>query len=468
MKHNYPKPQKLTLAQAEAMAARDKRRMIIMGVGALLLGVSFFVVKSQAPAGDEQRQHLDGHSGEELVAATELYVPPFKDRTPLEGITDATQEQRLVVDANALRSVLRYSLALTTEHFVAMGLASMDAEAAAALQASAADRRLDPFRVRGEITDLRERSTEGASGGRAWFGTLRTEADVDVHFVVDHDPARNEVKQGSFARLDGLFLQLHRTEIGAEWIDAPLLVGRSLSSSHPLLTLDEHLYTPALVGLTDDNINVHTGVPYDAQWELMAKVTQDTGQIDWDNAPTLNAVLLNKIFENGDDFRGKPFIVPISKNMDTRTVTERDDNPLHLDSVSAGWIGNYAWKGQAGLVQWVGPFVDERLHDWKNSAELISGRGLFLKNVLYEARDGNPGRAPYFVMQSIQVHTPVIDPAAALLLKGVFAGTVFLLGLIIWLLRRERKGAAKLQEELTRRRAARRAAGKSDMPIHQA
>lgn len=468
MKHNYPKPHKLTLAQAEALASRDKRRMLVMGIGTLLLGACFFMARANAPSGDELQQHLDGHSGEELVAATEIYVPPFKDRTPLAGITDASEEQRLVVDAVALRSVLRYSLALTTEHFVAMGLLPMDAQAVSALQATPAEQRLDPFRARGEITDLRERSTEGASGGRAWYGTLRTEAGVDVHFVVDHDPARNQVEQGSFVRLDGLFLQLYRTEVGADWVDAPLLVGRSLSPSHPFLTLDEYLYTPALVGLTDDSINSHSGVPYDAQWELMAKVTQDQGQIDWDNAPTLNAVLLNQIFENGDAYRGKPFIVPISKNMDTRTVTEFKDNPLHMDAISAGWIGNYSWKGQAGLVQWSGPFVDENLRDWKNSAELISGRGLFLKNVIYEARDGNLGRVPYFVMQSIQVHTPVSDPAAAMLLRAVFGGTIFLLFLIIWLLRRERRGAAKLQEELTRRRIARRAAGKSDMPIHQA
>ncbi|MFT7678076.1 MAG: hypothetical protein ACI8QC_002062 [Planctomycetota bacterium] len=468
MKNNYPKPQKLTLAQAEALAARDKRRIITMAIGALILGGCFLYTRFQAPKGDSLQSKLDGHSGEELVAATELYIPPFKDRTPLEDINDASEEQRLVVNGPALRSVLRYSLALTTEHFVAMGLAPMNQDNASALQASPSEQRLDPYRARGVVTDLRERSTEGASGGRAWFGTLRTEDDTNVHFVVDHDPAREKVEQGSFARLDGLFLQLHRTEIGPEWVDAPLLVGRSLGASHPYLKLDEHLYTPALVGLQDDNIDVHTGVPYDAQWELMAKVTQDAGQIDWDNAPTLNALLLNQIFENGEAYRGKPFIVPISKNMDTRTVTMADDNPLHMNAVSAGWIGNYAWKGQAGLVQWVGPFVDETLHDWEGSAELISGRGLFLKNVLYEARDGNPGRVPYFVMQDIQVHTPIPDPAAAMLLRAVFGGTVFLLGLIIWLLRRERKGAVKLQEELTRRRVARRAAGKSDMPIHQA
>ena len=468
MKHNHTKHHKLTLAQAEALASRDKRRMLVMGIGALLLGASFFIVKAQAPTKDPQNQRLDGHSGEELVAASKLYIPPFKDRSPLEGITDDTPEQRLVVNAEALRSVLRYSLALTTEHFVAMGLNPMDPDFVAGLQAAPSEHRLDPLRVRGEITDLRERSTEGASGGRAWFGTLHTEGDVDVHFVVDHDPAREQIKQGSFVRLDGLFLQLHRTEIGPDWIDAPLLVGRSLGASFPFLTLDEYLYTPSLVGLTDDNIDQHSGVPYDAQWELMAKVTQDTGQIDWDEAPTLNAVLLNKIFENGDAYRGKPFIVPISKNMDTRTKTMVRDNPLHMDKVSSGWIGNYSWKGQAGLVQWVGPFVDERLEDWEHTGELVSGRGLFLKNVIYEARDGNPGRVPYFVMQSIKVHTPVPDPAAAMLLKGVFGGTIFLLFLIIWLLRREKQGAARLQEELTRRRVARRAAGKSDMPIHQA
>lgn len=454
MKSSVSKPRKMTPAEAEAMAKRDKRRILLMVLTLVVLGGSYMWANFQQKQRAAEEQ-LATPLLDDPVEDSRLYVPPFDDRSPLEGIDDSAQEGRLIPNAEALQAVLRYTLALTGEHYAEMGAAALTTEASSALVTAPAEHRLEPYTIRGEILDLGRRAVDGASGGYAWFGTLRAQGGPAAHFAVDRDPADSSLTKGSFVLMEGLFLQVLSVEVGREWIDAPLLVSRKLATSHPYLVLNEDLMTPAVNAARDDSVQSQEGIPFDAQWQLMAKAVQENGRVDWDAAPELNAETLNALFEDGTAFRGKPFRIPISKNMDTRTRSV-GENPLHIDQVSSGWIGNYTWSGKAGLVQWIGPFVDERLHDWKGSAELVQGRGFFLKNVLYQSRDGNPGRVPFFVMQGLDIHTPTPDQTAEYIMWAVLVVTMILSLLVIYLLRTERRSAARLQAELLKRRQARR------------
>lgn len=454
MKPNVSKPSRMSAAEAEALARRDKRRILIMLAALIMLAMSYGWARyQQAQRADDDL--LARPEADEPIEQTRLYVPPFQDRSAVEKINDGKRLSRLTPDTEALPPVLRYTSALTSQHYIELDSQPLDAATASTLQQAPADHRLEPYWVRGEVIDLHSRSLKEASEGVAWQGTLRSDQDVELHFVVDRNPAKDNLTKGSFVRAEGLFLQLYSTEVGAQWIDAPMLVSGKLLPSYPLLALNEALDTPALLNIIDDDVDNQQGVPFDAQWELMAKALQDEGQVDWENAPTLDGEMLNKIFEDGETYRGHPFVIPISKNMDTRTYAAKE-NPLHLGSISSGWIGNYTWSGKAGLVKWVAPFVNPDLHHWEDSAKLVKGRGFFLKNLLYQSRDGNPGRAPFFVLQDLEVHTSVPDRTPMYILWGMFGITGFLSVLIVFLLRRERKSAQRLQQQLVQRRKARR------------
>ncbi|MDF1837327.1 MAG: hypothetical protein P1V35_05625, partial [Planctomycetota bacterium] len=186
----------------------------------------------------------------------------------------------------------------------------------------------------------------------------------------------------------------------------------------------------------------------------LAKATQESGQIDWDNVPMFNDEYLGRMFVGDASLRGMAFRFPISTSMDARTV-EVGENPLHQDQIMKGWIGNYTWKKGNGLIQWIGAFQNDQLHDFTGKAKLVTGRGFFLKSVVYEMRDGRAGKTPLFVMQSVEPHIPHVDTSERDILWGMLGLTAGIMIFITWLLSRDKRQNKILQDKLAARRRAR-------------
>jgi len=296
---------------------------------------------------------------------------------------------------------------------------------------------------------------------------VRLEDDSVAHFIVTDIP--EELSLGSYVRIDGLFVKLLRREgHEGEWNEGPLLIGsRAVKSYARNGTYDETVLAARLKKIEDDVADKSTGLDdavYRAQWLLMdfAK-TEEYAAINWDETPELDNLTMVDILKNGGAWRGKPIRIPVSRNMGIWTL-DAGENPSRIDQITTGWIGNMSWVNQAGLIKFIMPEYRPDLTDRKNTANLIEGRGFFVKNHNYEPRDGGVRNAPYFVLTSLEIFTPTEDHLATYLMYGVFGLAVFLMVFFPVLLFRDRKKSRALQETLTRRKQERRRRMASEQP----
>ncbi len=450
-----PSQGKMTAEQADLLARKDKRRIIVLTIGLLVLIGAF--VTSQISAKNKREQEKIANKNAIAVddgpLESEIYVPEFKQMELIQGIRDSNESEQVQLKEESILAALKYTSKLTPAQYTVLGINDLDAETQEVIVADPASHRLDPLRVRGRILDLRHRpGTDTAPG--TFYGTLEQKDGSRAHFVVS-DAGKMDDLPSDYLRLDGLFVQIHHAEIQGEWVNAPLLVGRRLVGSYEFLELDEELNTPAMAMVEDDVATEGSkGIPYQAQWELLAKASQENGQIDWNTVPEFNDDYLGRMYKGDDSLRGMAFRFPISTSMDSRTV-EVGENPLHRNQLMKGWIGNYTWKKGNGLIQWIGAFDNEALHDFTGKAKLVTGRGFFMKNVVYEMRDGRAGKTPLFVMQSVEIHTPKVNAIEREILWGMVGLTGIIMALITWLMSRDKRQNRLLQQKLAERRRAR-------------
>jgi hypothetical protein len=195
-----------------------------------------------------------------------------------------------------------------------------------------------------------------------------------------------------------------------------------------------------------------SGPAFDAQWMLLSHANSErAAAIDWDSAPELDNAAMVKILVNGAAHRGAPYRIPISRDLGIWTQ-DPGENPARLETVTTGWIGNFTWTNQAGLIQFVMAGEQPQLQESK----LVRGHGFFLKNFAYEPRDGGLRVAPFFVLASIEPYTAVYDPTADYIMYGIGAVTVLLIGSFAAFLLWDRRRSRVLQQELVRRRRERR------------
>lgn len=450
-----PTQGRMTAEEAARLASKDKRRVIVLTIGfVILLGAYFtstITAKNKKKA--EEAEIASSMGVDDTPAESQVFIPEFKQRELLDNIRDSKESEQVHLKEEGILATLKYTRMLTPIQYTTLGIVSLDSEVQKAIAADPSAHRLDPLRVRGKILDLRHRPGTAESPA-TFYGTLEQNDGSRAHFVVS-DSGKNDDLPSDFLRLDGMFVQMHHAEVQGEWVNAPLLVGRKLVGSYEYLQLDEDLNTPSMAMVEDDVATQESkGIPYQAQWELLAKATQDTGQVDWENAPMFNDHYLGRMFKGDASLRGMAFRFPISSSQAAKTV-EVGENPLHRDQIMKGWIGNYTWTKGNGLIQWIGAFDNEALHDYTGEARLVTGRGFFLKSVIYEMRDGRAGKSPLFVMQSIETHTPKVDTTERNLLWAMLGLTGIIMIIITWLLSRDKRQNQLLQAKLATRRRAR-------------
>ena len=443
-------PRRMSLAEAEILARRDRRRILLLAIAALVLGGGIFF-------SGFMRKRYEDREAAELPAQERLDEEPpvfvrFDMPEVLEDIRDATSDDRVVIEErDALAKVLDYGRLSSESQYYAMGVRDLDASTRAAIEADPRAHRVEPYRARGELLALGERRHFGNTV--AHQGALRLADGSCAHFIavaIDEGLAA-----GDFARVDGVFFKLLRAEVGADWCEGPLLLGRDLVRAHPPLVLDESLAVAGLGEIADDTFESTEAVPAQVEWGLMAKALQGSERIDWESAPELDTELLNKIFQDGDAYRGRAIRLPICRNMGSRTKRV-GENPFGLERMTEGWIGNFSWKGATSVIWYTLPADQPGLDDWEQEARYVTGRGFFLKNRNYEQGSGKPGRAPYFIMESIELFVPPEDTNTRLIAWFVLGATLALVLLFWRLLAADKRRALELQQELIRRRRARR------------
>ncbi|MAE28993.1 MAG: hypothetical protein QF724_05410 [Planctomycetota bacterium] len=428
----------------------EKAKLIIMGVALV------FVVIAYAAARRQEAKHREAEGGQltsaEAITTERVSLPPF-DTAEVEAIKaevhDGTPREQLVIEPDALNTLQDYARLLRDPHFIALGTTVIDAAELREITSSPADHRARAKRVRGTVLRTLGRQRTGGRPAET-IGLLDVEGGVGpVHFIAVNVPA--DLVKGDFVRLDGLFMKILRSEEPGGWVSAPLLIGNAMVPSFREIEAPDNLAL-ALANVEDDTVQHMTGINSRARWELLAYARDlDTDAVDWDAAPELTNEYMAELIVTPGPHRGEAVRLPISTTMDSWTYAA-DENPLRLDKLTTGWIGNWNWPSQANVLRFFAPFSAPEL----SSARYVTGRGFFFKVHAYEPRDGGIRTAPVFVMTSIAPFIPPDDTRMDKVMLLVAGVTLTLGGMIVFLLSRDRKHSKRLRQELVARRRARR------------
>lgn len=427
---------------------------------ALVVATFFFFLRKE----NERRRVEAEREAQRLeqAAPPTVVVTPEIDGAALDALVrDRTPADRVLVETPALARALRDTTLINDSLFAPMGGRELDA--ARALELVGEDGTLRTaargalYRSYGWIEALERRdAVEGLP--EHLFGRLRQEDGARVAFAVRNGPER-VLLDGDFVRVDGVFLEALRSEGPQGWIDAPLLVGPRAIVAFPRLLPPPELDPLVFADVVDDSVaNGITGSPFQAYWELVAYVRNlDGSQVDWAAAPLLDREGMAELALNGAAFRAQPVRFPVCQVMDCYELAQ-PENPLRLERLSEGWLGNEYWFGSVqGLVKFASP----RLGLGIRRGDHITARGFFLKHLAYETAEAGIGVAPFLVLYDVEPYVPPDDSTWRTLLLSFGGMMVFLVGLLIFMLRRDQSRSTELQAELTERRRARRAAARS-------
>jgi len=440
---------------AQLMARSERRRLIFLITGFLIVSgvlISSVFQASKGRSTHSQTPLEDESLGVELPVA----LPPL-DLARLESMVhDAEAGDRVVLESEAADLLMETALRWTPRHYEVEQAPELDRERIAELAANPAQARGRPFTVRGSIAALRPRS--GAARGQQELGKLELQDGSTAYFLTSEVP-ENARELGGFVRLDGLFLKLYSTEDELEpgrWIEGPLLVGARAIPSYPASGPVTELSGRILSEVEDARLSSDDGqaprlvleTPAEPFWHLMAYARDAGPELDWSQAPVLDQRLLDQILEHPEDFRARPFLLPISRLQDGR-VRLAGENPARMERYTQGWIGNTTWKN---VIHFRSPVLRPDLH----IGDLVFGRGFFLHTFAYESSERGLRVAPVFVLESLEHHVPeksLVLTRIPWLVAGI-AGVLALL--FFFLTRRDRLRTSQFQEELVRRRRARR------------
>lgn len=451
--------------EAERLKHRDRNRLIAMSVLTVLVAGAYLFTVTRAKDEDAERSG-DIAQLEEVSTLADVVVPEFTRPELLERIADSTDSDRELLEGEALKAVFDYARLLTGQALQALDIREVNAERHDELMRAPSEHRLAALRGRGQVVNAYQRPR--ADGARKnWAGTLKTLDGRHVHFLVATAPMQPSgergIKVGDYLRLDGIFYSLFSTPLvlGGETTQAvgPLIVSARIDPSSAPMTEEVARLAPALEGVKDDSVGAaHDPDSFDdALWQLMgrAKLLGDT--VDWDTVPELDTAILNEIHADGTAFRGKPFRVPVSINLDTFS-RRANDNPLRLDRSTVGWIGNNNWIGAVKTIKWHGPFTRQDMvrEEYTDQHRYVTAKGYFLRNHVFTGEKGQPARSPIFVMHSVEVFTPEEDKAVALFTWGILGLTILLTIVIGLLLYADKRKSAELYENMVRRKRARR------------
>lgn len=428
--------------------AQERKRMFMLAGLLVVLAVIFV---SSIRKENERRREEAAHPPRELAPVTVVARAAIDTERLRELSTDATPEERVLLSTPALEAAFMDTRLLSPKHFDPMGGRDLGADVIEELLAEPDPLRGQLFRARGWIVEVTP--FDSVAGSTAHYrGRLRLQDGSFAYFAV-LSLRDLEGQVGEFAMVEGLFLENHRREGEAGWIDAPLIVGPRAALSFPELAPERELNPAAFLDVADDGVTQISPQPFRAYWRLVSYARHlEDGDVDWAAAPLLGTDNYADLREHGSAWRVRPVRIPASKLMDISNQAQQE-NPLRLEQLAEGWIGNWEWKSGPGLVRFVAPFTNETL----KMGDVIEARGFFLRHSAYTMRDGGLGIVPTFVLSSIEGHTPPVDNSWTIILAVLGGSLLIFCGVISLALLRDRASSKSLRAELKRRRLARRA-----------
>jgi len=448
------KPISLSAQKRASLASQqtaDRRRILWMTAALIVLGVGAAYSAFQAKTYRESEK--DVLPSEPLPTET-VAIPEIDAERWSELVSDATPDDRVVLERAALEEALPVARELRRAHVEELGAEELAGESdLTPLLEAPEDVRGRAYFARGWIESLRVRRDADGEVVEA-RGRLSLEGGGTVYFASPQ--LEGGIDEGDFVRVDGLFLKAFSDEDPERpgtWREGPLLVTRSPEHSYAGLGVVERLPPRLFETVRDDSAKEgETGIDPVAKWTLMAHARDlAPDAIDWESAPELDNATISRVLLDGESHRAQPFRMPIGQLMGVR-VRKTGENPARMEYITEGWIGNWTWKGGAPVAMFWAPGAR---HDLKER-DLVRGTCFFVKNRTYEPRDGGIALAPWFAMHTLERFVPPEDESVGTIFAAVIAMVALLTVTLFFLVARDRRASKKLHEDLTRRRRARR------------
>ncbi|RMH02617.1 MAG: hypothetical protein D6702_08235 [Planctomycetota bacterium] len=432
------------LRELRGREARDKARLIFLGVLLVVVLAAYFL------AGRARRRPEPPPAP---PLASEIALPPV-DHEALARVDDSTDEARLLLETEAYRDLLEVARALLPAHLDALDEPTLPF---AELPAAASELRGRPFRVRGEIRNLRRLKRPPSLTEETW-AWLRTDDGHDV-FLASLGAADAGLEAGDYAVADGFFFKLYSQSIDGRRVDAPLLVGPRLRASvrkaPPVTEVDPLL----LAEVEDDPLGTDRPLHTAGKWHLLglaATLAADPERREafFAGAPELDYQLLGDLARNPAAYRGKAFLIPGRVPQEPRFSGSMPagENPLRCRRLWFGWLGNPLVLGQnpIHLISSDAFPIDQ------DGARIYLGIFFQLKG--YQDKEDNWRRAPVFVVAGARPAPREPNLLVQNFTWAVLVAAIVLAGLVAWLARRDRLRAEQAAAELRERRRRRRQA----------
>lgn len=426
----------------------EKRKLIAMGAGVVLMIGAFWYSRRGSGDLDDPGLPLDA-----IEQITDAIVLPDLDPAAIDAlVNDADTLHRVELEGPAVDALLFDARTLTPRHYAELETPLLKSDDVASLLSNPAPQRTKPYSMRGNVTGMRERRGNSL-GETEYIGRMELESGEVAYFLVLDYP-----ELASYVRVDGLFLKIYSEEsreVSGQWLDGPLFVGAKAIRSYPELA---EVSSPdfGLYGQVEDcNLSIDppviVGQPdFDAWWHMMA-YAKGLGEdaVDWDAAPDLDRDMMNVILADPAAWRGKPVVFPKLRILDGRVVSA-GENPARIERYTTGWGGSWNWPAPIRFHYPDGSQPVGR-HD------MADARGFFLQIHSYKSKGHALSAAPIFVLANLDYWESVEDPIFAYM-GYLMIGLGGLLSVsFVFLLRRDKRRSRRLQEDLVRRRRARRA-----------
>ncbi|MEO6593462.1 MAG: hypothetical protein ABIP94_01770 [Planctomycetota bacterium] len=416
-------------------------------LGILLAALVFFTMVWQpAPPPDDT-----------ISPSEATVVVPRIDQTILAQALDSTRAQRLLLDAEPLRHLL--VVAIDVGHSVAAAL-GMPATPTPVEELQSAP---DSWRGRwlwyeGVLEELAgPHEGHPISGYSIYEATVRL-ASGKRAMAAFSIPPNNEIRRGSWVRIEGFLMKLRDTTYPLDIAGAPMLVGREIWRDYedwdPVRELD-----PKILAKVDDTSFLPGDTTWhtieedqtEALWHLGAFVRDTADQrslADWRRIGTLNVhdtyeqIIANKVA------RGTP--MRVFGTLIRRSTIAAPPNPAGIQFWTVAWVQVRDFGGRLIPV-----WVPKRVAELPRRADL-EVRAFYYRWFAYESQDNGRHRVPLFVAADLDTFHLEADQTMRQLSVGLAGAAAVLIALIWWAQRRSARQTVRHEHEMDDRRRRRR------------
>ena len=426
------------LRLAQEASAKEKKRLVLFGAG-LVICIGIIVMLNLGPDAEE----IAAPPPSDVQGS--VAMPPI-DMAALAEVRDETASQRVILESGPFASLLGVSRGLFGSHLAKLGepvFPFADGEE------RASELRGSLYRMRGAVVEAEV--VERVAGEPEFWCMIQTDDGGRFWFVSARVPETLFGGQ-NYVLADGIFYKYYTRTLGELRETAPLLIGRELVASYPV---DPPVGTPdtlLLADVRDPEIGYEAPLDERGLWHLLnvsRTVRGEDGGLERAFAETrsLDDALLEELARTPELYRGLPF--EFGGMVRGRPAADRlGENPLRMEEMETAWLRNNSSSVDT-LLYLCAPAGFE----FEEPVGAVVFHGWFLQLYAYEDREGNLRRAPVFVVASIEGTTAEPPPWASDVLWGFIGLSVVLAGVMVALIRRDKRRAAEFD---AMRRARRR------------